>query len=276
MEAKLVSELTPKKVRTSTLLEFKQAGRKITCLTSYDALTSGIFDQAGIDVILVGDSAADNVLGYTSTLPVTVDEMIPFGRAVAGSANRALVVVDLPFGSYETGDADALATSIRVMKSTNAAAVKLEGGVRSATQIRAIVEAGIPVMGHIGFTPQSVNTLGGFKVQGRGSDAEALMQDAVAVETAGAFAVVLELVPAELAAEVSRKLSIPTIGIGAGSGTDGQILVWTDFAGVHGGKPRKFVKKYADLNQVLSAAAKEYVADVQAGIFPAKENEFDS
>ena len=276
MEAKLVSELTPKKVRTSTLLEFKQAGRKITCLTSYDALTSGIFDQAGIDVILVGDSAADNVLGYTSTLPVTVDEMIPFGRAVAGSANRALVVVDLPFGSYETGDADALATSIRVMKSTNAAAVKLEGGVRSATQIRAIVEAGIPVMGHIGFTPQSVNTLGGFKVQGRGSDAEALIQDALAVETAGAFAVVLELVPAELAAEVSRKLSIPTIGIGAGSGTDGQILVWTDFAGVHGGKPRKFVKKYADLNQVLSAAAKEYVADVQAGIFPAKENEFDS
>jgi len=276
MEAKLVSELTPKKVRTSTLLEFKQAGRKITCLTSYDALTSGIFDQAGIDVILVGDSAADNVLGYTSTLPVTVDEMIPFGRAVAGSANRALVVVDLPFGSYETGDADALATSIRVMKSTNAAAVKLEGGVRSATQIRAIVEAGIPVMGHIGFTPQSVNTLGGFKVQGRGSDADALIQDALAVETAGAFAVVLELVPAELAAEVSRRLSIPTIGIGAGAGTDGQILVWTDFAGVHGGKPRKFVKKYADLNQVLSDAAKEYVADVQAGTFPAKENEFDS
>jgi 3-methyl-2-oxobutanoate hydroxymethyltransferase len=276
MEAKLVSELTPKKVRTSTLLEFKQAGRKITCLTSYDALTSGIFDQAGIDVILVGDSAADNVLGYTSTLPVTVDEMIPFGRAVAGSANRALVVVDLPFGSYETGDADALATSIRVMKSTNAAAVKLEGGVRSATQIRAIVEAGIPVMGHIGFTPQSVNTLGGYKVQGRGSDAEALMQDALAVEAAGAFAVVLELVPAELAAEVSNKLSIPTIGIGAGAGTDGQILVWTDFAGVHGGKPRKFVKKYADLNQVLSDAAKEYVADVQAGTFPAKENEFDS
>jgi 3-methyl-2-oxobutanoate hydroxymethyltransferase len=276
MEAKLVSELTPKKVRTSTLLEFKQAGRKITCLTSYDALTSGIFDQAGIDVILVGDSAADNVLGYTSTLPVTVDEMIPFGRAVAGSANRALVVVDLPFGSYETGDADALATSIRVMKSTNAAAVKLEGGVRSASQIKAIVEAGIPVMGHIGFTPQSVNTLGGFKVQGRGSDAEALMQDALAVEAAGAFAVVLELVPAELAAEVSNKLSIPTIGIGAGAGTDGQILVWTDFAGVHGGKPRKFVKKYADLNQVLSDAAKEYVADVQAGTFPTKENEFDS
>jgi 3-methyl-2-oxobutanoate hydroxymethyltransferase len=276
MEAKLVSELTPKKVRTSTLLEFKQAGRKITCLTSYDALTSGIFDQAGIDVILVGDSAADNVLGYTSTLPVTVDEMIPFGRAVAGSANRALVVVDLPFGSYETGDADALATSIRVMKSTNAAAVKLEGGVRSATQIKAVVEAGIPVMGHIGFTPQSVNTLGGFKVQGRGSDADALIQDALAVEAAGAFAVVLELVPAELAAEVSRRLSIPTIGIGAGAGTDGQILVWTDFAGVHGGKPRKFVKKYADLNQVLSDAVKEYVADVQAGTFPAKENEFDS
>jgi 3-methyl-2-oxobutanoate hydroxymethyltransferase len=276
LEAKLVSELTPKKVRTSTLLEFKRAGRKITCLTSYDALTAGIFDQAGIDVILVGDSAADNVLGYSSTLPVTVDEMIPFGRAVAGSVSRALVVVDLPFGSYETGDADALATSIRVMKSTNAAAVKLEGGVRSSTQIKAIVEAGIPVMGHIGFTPQSVNILGGFKVQGRGSDSEALIQDAIAVEAAGAFAVVLELVPAELAAEVSRKLSIPTIGIGAGAGTDGQILVWTDFAGLHGGKPRKFVKKYADLYQALANATKEYVSDVQAGVFPAKENEFDS
>jgi 3-methyl-2-oxobutanoate hydroxymethyltransferase len=276
MEAELVSEPTPKKVRTSTLLEFKQAGRKITCLTSYDALTAGIFDQAGIDVILVGDSAADNVLGYSSTLPVTVDEMIPFGRAVAGSANRALVVVDLPFGSYETGAADALATSIRVMKSTNASAVKLEGGLRSATQIKTIVEAGIPVMAHIGFTPQSVNTLGGFKVQGRGADSEALIQDALAVEAAGAFAVVLELVPAELAAEVSKKLSIPTIGIGAGASTDGQILVWTDFAGLHGGKPGKFVKKYADLHQALATATKEYVADVQAGVFPAKENEFDS
>lgn len=271
-----MTEFTPKKVRTSTLTEFKAQGRKIACLTSYDALTAGLFDRAGIDLILVGDSAADNVLGYTSTLPVTVEEMIPFGRAVAGAATRALVVVDLPFGSYETSDSEALAVSIRVMKNTNAAAVKLEGGVRSASRIKAIVEAGIPVMGHIGFTPQSVNALGGFKIQGRGEGADQLVQDALAVEAAGAFAVVLELVPAELANEVSKRLTIPTIGIGAGAGCDGQILVWTDFAGLHEGKPRKFVRQYADLATALSSAASNYLNDVQSGNFPAKENEFDS
>lgn len=276
MEARLVTEFSPKKVRTSTLTEFKEQGRKIACLTSYDALTAGLFNRAGIDLILVGDSAADNVLGYTSTLPVTVEEMIPFGRAVAGAATRALVVVDLPFGSYETNDADALAVSIKVMKNTNAAAVKLEGGIRSASQIKAIVEAGIPVMGHIGFTPQSVNALGGFKIQGRGKDADQLIQDALAVEAAGAFAVVLELVPAELATEVSKRLTIPTIGIGAGAGCDGQILVWTDFAGLHEGKPRKFVKQYADLAATLSNAASNYLQDVQSGNFPANEHEFDA
>lgn len=271
-----MSEHLPKKVRTSTLLEFKQQGRKIACLTSYDALTAGIFDEAGIDVILVGDSAADNVLGYSSTLPITVEEMIPFGRAVAGASKRALVVVDLPFGSYESGSSDALANSIRIMKETNAAAVKLEGGTRSQKQIRSLVEAGIPVMGHIGFTPQSVNTLGGFKIQGRGEGADTLIADALAVEAAGAFAVVLELVPAELATEVSRRLSIPTIGIGAGAGCDGQILVWTDFAGLHAGKPRKFVKQYAQLAQTLSDASRKYVEDVQRGKFPDSEHEFDS
>ncbi|CAB4537496.1 unannotated protein [freshwater metagenome] len=271
-----MNDFTPKKVRTSTLAEFKHQGRKIACLTSYDALTAGIFDRAGIDVILVGDSAADNVLGYTSTLPVTVEEMIPFGRAVAGACDRALVVVDLPFGSYETGPEDALAVSIRVMKSTNASAVKLEGGTRSQSQIAAIVAAGIPVMGHIGFTPQSVNGLGGFKIQGRGEDAEKLIHDALAVEAAGAFAVVLELVPAELASEISKRLSIPTIGIGAGAGCDGQILVWTDFAGLHDGKPRKFVKQYANLASELNLAATNYLKDVQAGTFPASEHEFDA
>jgi 3-methyl-2-oxobutanoate hydroxymethyltransferase len=275
LEAKLVAELTPKKVRTSTLLEFKQQGRKIACLTSYDALTAGIFDRAGIDVILVGDSAADNVLGYSTTLPITVDEMIPFGRAVAGASDRALIVVDLPFGSYETGSEDALANSIRIMKSTNASAVKLEGGVRSQDQIRSLVDAGIPVMGHIGFTPQSVNALGGFKIQGRGEGAEQLIEDALAVEAAGAFAVVLELVPAKLAAEVSKRLSIPTIGIGAGASCDGQILVWTDFAGLHGGKPRKFVKQYAQLAQALEQGAVSYVAEVQSGKFPTPEHEFE-
>jgi 3-methyl-2-oxobutanoate hydroxymethyltransferase len=271
-----VQELTPKKVRTTTLKEFKDQGRKIVCLTSYDALTAGIFDRSGVDVILVGDSAADNVLGYSSTLPITVAEMIPFGRAVAGAANRALVVVDLPFGSYETGVDDALENSIRIMKNTNAAAVKLEGGVRSSSQIKALVDAGIPVMGHIGFTPQSVNSLGGFKIQGRGEGAEQLIEDALAVEAAGAFAVVLELVPAEVAREVSHRLTIPTIGIGAGAGTDGQILVWTDFAGLHGGKPRKFVRQFAQLSDILANATQSYVAEVQAGNFPAKEHEFDS
>lgn len=271
-----MTELTPKKVRTSTLLEFKQQGRKIACLTSYDAITAGIFDRAGMDVILVGDSAADNVLGYNTTVPVTVDEMIPFGRAVAGAVDRAIVVVDMPFGSYETGPADALGNAIRIMKTTNAAAVKLEGGVRSAEQIKTIVDAGIPVMGHIGFTPQSVNALGGFKIQGRGEGANQLLEDALAVQAAGAFAVVLELVPAEIAGEVSKQLNIPTIGIGAGAGTDGQILVWTDFAGLHGGKPRKFVKQYAELAMILEGAAANYVSDVQSGVFPAPENEFEA
>lgn len=274
MEAKPVNNFTPKIVRTSTLLEFKNEGRKIACLTSYDSITAGIFDRAGIDLILVGDSAANTVLGYDSTLPITIEEMIPFGRAVVSAVKRALVVVDLPFGSYETGSADALANSIRVMKATNAAAVKLEGGVRSAPQIRAIVDAGIPVMGHVGFTPQSVNALGGFKVQGRGDGAQQLITDALAVETAGAFAVVLEMVPAEVALEVSKRLSIPTIGIGAGSGTDGQILVWQDFAGLNPGKKARFVKQYAQLHSVLSESASEYLTDVQKGTFPSKEFEF--
>lgn len=266
----------PKIVRTSTLLEFKREGRKIACLTSYDSMTAQIFDRAGIDVILVGDSAANTVLGYKSTLPITVDEMIPFGRAVADAAARALVVVDLPFGSYETGAEDALANSIRVMKTTNASAVKLEGGVRSSAQISALVAAGIPVMGHIGFTPQSVNVLGGFKVQGRGEGADQLIEDALAVEAAGAFAVVLEMVPAELAAEVTKRLSIPTIGIGAGAGTDGQILVWQDFAGLHSSKAAKFVKQYAQLEAILSDATSRYLTEVQNGSFPAKEHEFDA
>lgn len=265
----------PKKVRISHLQDFKTAGRKFACLTSYDALTAGIFDEAGIDVILVGDSAADNVLGYSTTMPVTVAEMISLGRAVAGSTKRALTVIDMPFGSYEQGPDEALATALQMAKFSGCEAVKLEGGVRSAAQIARIVEAGVPVMAHIGFTPQSVNGLGGFKVQGRGEAAAALIADALAVEAAGAFAVVLELVPAELAAEVSERLSIPTIGIGAGPGTDGQILVWTDFAGLSGHKPRKFVKQYADLRSILLKAASEYRADVTNSTFPNADQSFD-
>lgn len=269
-----MEELTPKVVRTTSLSEFKANGRKFSCLTSYDALTAGAFDEAGIEVLLVGDSAADNMLGYSSTLPITVDEMIPFGRAVAGAVNRSLVVVDMPFGSYETGADDALATGIRIMKLTGAGAVKLEGGERSSAAISALVTAGIPVMGHIGFTPQSMHALGGFKVQGRGDSKDQLIEDALAVQTAGAFAVVLELVPAELASEVSKILTIPTIGIGAGAGTDGQILVWTDFAGLHSGKPRKFVKRYLELRSDLVQAASSYRNEIANGQFPSKENEF--
>lgn len=269
-----MSELTPKKVRTSTLSEFKVKGQKFSCLTSYDSLTADIFDEAGIEVILVGDSAADNALGYSTTLPITLDEMIPFGRAVAGVAKRALVVVDLPFGTYEESPAKALNSAIRVMKETGAAAVKLEGGKRSAETISHLVQAGIPVMAHIGFTPQSVHNLGGYKIQGKGDSATDLLEDARSVADAGAFAVVLELVPASLASEVTSIISIPTIGIGAGSETDGQILVWTDFAGLGNHPKRKFVRRYADLRSTLLEAAKSYRADVADGSFPNAEEEF--
>jgi 3-methyl-2-oxobutanoate hydroxymethyltransferase len=269
-----LNALTPKVVRTSSLNAFKSEGRKFSCLTSYDSITAAIFDEAGIEVLLVGDSAADNALGYSTTLPITVDEMIPFGRAVASVAKRALVVVDLPFGSYETSPEDALATAIRVMKATGAAAVKLEGGVRSAEAIKKITDAGIPVMGHVGFTPQSVHSLGGFKIQGRGDDAAALLEDARAVEAAGAFAVVLELVPTALAEQVTREVAIATIGIGAGNSTDGQILVWTDFAGMHAGPARKFVRKYAELREELLRAARNYRDDVASGDFPNQNEGF--
>lgn len=260
--------------RVSHLAEHKQAGRKFSCLTSYDQLTAAIFDEAGIDVLLVGDSAAENFLGHESVLAITVDEIIPLGRAVAGAAKSALVVVDMPFGSYETTPQDALTNAVKIMKQTGAAAVKLEGGRRSASQIRTIVDAGIPVMGHIGFTPQSVHALGGFKIQGRGGAAEEVIAEALAVQEAGAFAVVLELVPAELAAKITNMLDIPTIGIGAGSDTDGQILVWTDFAALGSGKKRRFVRQYLNLREQLLEAAKQYAADVRSSNFPSQDESF--
>ena len=268
-----MNDLTPKVVRTSTLATFKSEGRKFSCLTSYDSITASIFDEAGIEVLLVGDSAADNALGYSTTLPITVDEMIPFGRAVASAAKRALVVVDLPFGSYETSPADALATAIRVMKTTGAQAVKLEGGARSAEAIKTIVAAGIPVMGHVGFTPQSVHSLGGFKVQGRGEGAAALLEEARAVEAAGAFAVVLELVPADLASRISKALTVPTIGIGAGTDCDAQVLVWTDMAGLTANPP-KLAKAYRNLRKELMGAAQEFAEEVRSGKFPTESQTF--
>jgi 3-methyl-2-oxobutanoate hydroxymethyltransferase len=264
-----------KKVRTRHFQNAKENGIKITGLTSYDMLTASIFDEAGIDFLLVGDSAGNNVLGYETTLPVTVDELIPLARAVAGAVKRAFVVADMPFGSYETGPDEALHTAFRFMKETGAHAVKLEGGVRSAEQIRRIVSAGIPVMAHIGFTPQSEHGLGGHVIQGRGEGVEALLADARAVEDAGAFAVVLEMVPTEAARRVTAELRIPTISVGAGPYTDGQLLVWTDWAGFTGGRIPKFVKQYANLRQTLSDAVIAYRADVDSGAYPGPEHSFN-
>jgi 3-methyl-2-oxobutanoate hydroxymethyltransferase len=264
----------PRRVRTRHFQNAKDNGIPITGLTSYDQLTAQIFDAAGIDFLLVGDSAGNNVLGYETTLPVKVDDLIPLTRAVAGAVKRAFVVADMPFGSYETGPLEALHTAVRFMKETGAHAVKLEGGVRSAEQIRRIVDAGIPVMAHIGFTPQSEHGLGGHIIQGRGAGAEQLLADAHAVEDAGAFAVVMEMVPAEIAGRVTEELRIPTIGVGAGPHVDGQLLVWTDWAGFSTGRIPKFVKQYADLQGVLAQAATEFKADVQGGVFPGPEHSF--
>ena len=262
------------RIRTRHFQEAKDSGTRFTGLTCYDMLTAQIFDEAGIDFLLVGDSAANNVLGYDTTLPVTIDELIPLTRAVAGSVKRSFVVADMPFGSYETGPLEALHTAVRFMKETGAHAVKLEGGVRSAEQIRRIVDAGIPVMAHIGFTPQSEHGLGGHRVQGRDDAAEAVLADAHAVENAGAFAVVLEMVPADLAGRITSELHIPTIGVGAGSHVDAQLLVWTDWAGLTTGRVPRFVKQYADLRQVLSDAARAYKDDVAAGVFPDATHSF--
>jgi 3-methyl-2-oxobutanoate hydroxymethyltransferase len=264
-----------KKVRTRHFQNAKNQGIKITGLTSYDQLTATIFDAAGIDFLLVGDSAGNNVLGYPSTLPVTVDELIPLTRAVAGAAKRALVIADMPFGSYESTADQALHTAFRFMKETGAQAVKLEGGVRSAEQIRRIVSAGIPVMGHVGFTPQSEHGLGGHVIQGRGDQVEQLLADARAVEDAGAFAIVLEMVPAAAAQRVTEELRIPTISVGAGPHTDGQLLVWTDWAGLTTGRIPKFVKQYANLAAVLTDAATAFRRDVEGGQYPGPEHSYD-
>lgn len=264
-----------KRVRTRHFQSAKENGVKITGLTSYDQLTAGIFDEAGIDFLLVGDSAGNNVYGYDTTLPVSIDDLIPLARAVAGAVSRAFVVADMPFGSYETGPDEALHTAFRFMKETGAHAVKLEGGVRSAEQIRRIVSAGIPLMAHIGFTPQSEHGLGGHVIQGRGEGIDQLLADAHAVEDAGAFAVVLEMVPADAAARVTQELRIPTIGVGAGPHVDGQLLVWTDWAGFTKGRIPKFVKQYADLRKTLTDAVTEYRADVDGGIYPGPEHSYE-
>ena len=225
------SDPSLKRVRTRHFKRAKENGIKITGLTSYDFMSASIFDEAGVDFLLVGDSAGNTVFGYDTTIPVTLDELIPLTAAVVRGATRALVIADMPFGSYENGRRQASETAIRFMKETGCQAVKLEGGVRSAPQIEKIVDAGIPVMAHIGFTPQSEHGLGGHIIQGRGEGADQLLADAHAVEDAGAFAVVLEMVPSAIAGQVTSELTIPTISVGAGPLCDGQLMVWTDWAG---------------------------------------------
>ena len=259
----------------ATFAAAKAKGEKLSMLTAYDYSTAKLEDESGINGILVGDSLGNVVLGYEDTVSVTMEDMIHHGAAVARGAKNALVVVDMPFMSYEVTVEEAVRTAGRLMKEGRAGAVKLEGGVRVAEQIRAIVKAGIPVMGHIGLTPQSINVFGGFKVQGKSEEAaRALLADAKAVEEAGAFAVVIEAVPAALAQMITDAVSIPTIGIGAGAGCDGQILVYQDMLGMFSDFTPKFVKRYANVGEVMREAFANYAAEVASGAFPTEEHTY--
>jgi 3-methyl-2-oxobutanoate hydroxymethyltransferase len=262
------------RVRTHHLRQAMEQGERFAMLTAYDQYTAEISDQAGIEVLLVGDSASNNVLANETSLPVTVEELLPLCRAVARTARRALVVADVRFGSYETSPEQAVATGVRFLKEGLAHAVKIEGGSFYANTISAMVQAGIPVIAHMGFTPQSEHSLGGYRVQGLGEDARRLIDDAVAVSGAGAFCVLLQMVPATEAAAVDASVDVPTIGIGAGSATPGQVLVWQDMAGLLAGRMAKFVKQYADLRMTLSEAATSYGEDVRSGRFPGPEHSF--
>ncbi|TVZ00900.1 3-methyl-2-oxobutanoate hydroxymethyltransferase [Trebonia kvetii] len=260
----------PGRVTVRDIAAAKAHGEKWPMLTTYDALTAGIFDEAGIPVLLVGDSAGNVVFGYDTTIPVTIDDLIPLTAAVVRGTKRAMVVADLPFGSYQVSPVEALHAAIRFMKEAGAHAVKLEGGLRVAHQVEELAAAGIPVMGHLGLTPQSVHAFGGFRVQGRGEAGDRLLHDAKALEAAGAFSVVLEGIPASLAGKITESLRIPTIGIGAGADCDAQVLVWQDMAGLSPRSP-KFVKRYAEVANVLRDAANEFAAEVAAGTFPSEE-----
>ncbi len=259
----------PKKVRIHHFGEMKARGEKITMLTAYDYPTARLFDAAGVDVLLVGDSLGDNILGNHSTAAVTLDEMIPFARAVARGAERAFVVADLPFGTYEVSPQQAVKSAIRMMKLSGAHAVKFEGGRRIAAQVKAVVDAGIPFVGHLGFTPQSENALGGRRIQGRGDGAyDALLADALALQDAGACMIVLEMVLEPIATQLTAALDVPTIGIGAGPHTDGQVLVWLDALGMADWSP-SFAKHFGEVGRHMTDAASAYVSEVKGGTFPA-------
>jgi 3-methyl-2-oxobutanoate hydroxymethyltransferase len=263
------------KLSLTDLLEPKRAGEKLVMVTAYDHPSARLADQAGVDLVLVGDSAANNVLGYDSTVPVTTDELLVLVRAVARGTERAIVVGDMPFGSYQVSDEDAVASAIRFVKEGGADVVKLEGAGHALSRVQAIVGAGIPVMGHIGLTPQTATALGGLRAQGRTAEkARALLADARALEAAGCFSLVLEAVPAAIAARITASVSIPTIGIGAGADCDGQVLVWHDLLGIGERTPPKFVKRYADVGAETRAALERFVADVRSGRYPTDEHTY--
>ena len=258
-----------------TFKESKKNGEKLTMLTAYDYTTAKLLDESGVDSILVGDSLGMVVLGYDDTLSVTMEDMIHHSAAVARGAKNALVITDMPFMSYQTSVYDAVVNAGRLVKEGGAQAVKLEGGIEFCEHIKAIVKASIPVCAHIGLTPQSINAFGGFKVQGKGKEeAQRLLDEARAVEEAGAFAVVLECVPAKLAKKISESISIPTIGIGAGAGCDGQVLVYQDMLAMYSDFKPKFVKQYAQIGSVMKDAFRQYIAEVKSGAFPSEEHTF--
>lgn len=264
----------PRRVTIKDLQSAKQAGERWPMLTAYDAMTAQIFDEAGVPVLLVGDSAAMVVFGYDTTIPITIEHLLPLVQAVARGSKRALVVADLPFGTYQESVEQAMSTAVRFIKEGDAHAVKLEGGSHVLPQIRALVAAGIPVMAHLGLTPQSLYQLGGYRVQGRGAAGEQILQDAIAVAEAGAFALVLEVVPRELAARITKAVGIPVIGIGAGAETDAQVLVWQDLLGLTAAPTPKFVQQYADLRGAMTAAVTQWAADVSAGRYPDDQHSY--
>lgn len=262
------------RVRIPHLQDMKARGQKWAMLTAYDMYAASVFEAAGIPVLLVGDSAANNVFGHNSTLAVTVDEMLPLVRAVSNAAERALVIADLPFGSYQGSPEQCFHTAVRFMKEGGAHAIKLEGGIEMLAQVEMLVAAGIPVMAHIGFTPQAEHQLGGYRIQGKGEDAQRLIDLSVAFERAGAFGLLIEMVPGDVATRITETVSIPTVGIGAGNGCDAQVLVWQDMAGLRDGQLPRFVKQYADMRKVMSDAAQAFAKDVESESFPGPEHTF--
>ena len=268
------AQQTPKRIRTLHLQRFKDEGQKFSMLTAYDAMIAEVLDAAGVEVLLIGDSAANVMQGSGSTLSITVDEMIVYAKSVVNGASRALVVADLPFGAYEASPELAVHNGVRLMKEAGVHAIKMEADATLAPHVRAMVSAGIPVMAHIGFTPQSEHALGGYRIQGRGEAKDKLLANAEALVEAGAFSLLAEMIPAEVMADLEAAVPVPTIGIGAGSAATGQVLVWQDMLGLNGGRLPRFVKQYADLRGVITDAVQQYRAEVASGAFPAEEHSF--